>query len=181
MNKNPYIDMRDMMKKMRNAQKGIYETPKSLSDKKDPSTRDLVGKMRRLNEDVQQQQPQQMNKNILGNNIATHFDQENQESMMNKAFADLDVTLEYEPLEIYDNRDETGNENAVAILWGGSIGDQVNWHYTVTIDKSVSGVEIDYVPSYDRNIPENKRVIEEIEKYFDTFSQWWIDNLIQNK
>lgn len=165
--KNPYLDMRKMMKNMRNAQNGIFETSKTIESntpKKQLTARDLLGKMRTLNEETEEEQ------NVLGTNKKTDFDQHDEEAKMVQAFKDLEVVLKFDELEVFDK----------AVFWGGTIDDQVQWVYMVTPDETSSKFKINYTKDYDINAKQNEKVLKRIEEYYNNnFFKYWRNNLIQ--
>jgi hypothetical protein len=164
--KNPYLDMRKMMKNMRNAQNGIFETSKTISSntpKKQLTTRDLLGKMRTLNEETEEE------KNVLGVNKKTDFDQHDEETKMTDSFKDLEVVIDFNELEVYDK----------AVFFSGTIDGQVQWVYTVTPDERSSKFEINYADDYDPNAKENEKILKRIEEYYNNFYRYWRNNIIQ--
>jgi len=166
MHKDSYIDMRHMMQNMRNAQKGIIRETSNTSKEtiiKQPTTRDLLGKMRKLKEAAEQEEIG------LGNNKKTDYDQQIEEKKMSEDFKDLNVNLEFEELEVYDK----------GVFWGGNIDGQVQWVYKVTPDEITSGFEINHVPDFDINNEDNKKMMDKIEDYYDTFYKYWRNNIIQ--
>ena len=132
--------------------------------KKDMSMRDMLGKMRKIDEGnlrefVDQNQP----------DIATSIDKGSEENKMNDYFEDNNVTIEFEELKAYPN----------GVMFGGTIDGQLQFIYKVTPEEESSGVEINYLDSFDAQDPENEVVVKKVESYYDLFYKYWRDQLFK--
>lgn len=126
-------------------------------NKKELSTQDIVKKFRKnLNE---------MSGDMR--NRKTVYDQSREESNFKKNFDDLNVSIDFIPLEVYDN----------LILWGGTVDGMIQFVYKVTRDDKTSGVEFNYLDEFTVDNPDNDEIIERIENYYDQFYRYWRDNI----
>lgn len=146
-------DMRKFIGYMK-GKKPISVINNTINEKKDMSIRDMLGKMRRLNEDA---------------SITTSIDISNEENKLNNYFKDNNVTIEFEDLKIYPN----------GVIFGGIIDNQIQFVYKVTPDENTSGIEIDYLDNFDSQDPENEEVVKKIESYYDIFYKYWRENILQ--
>jgi hypothetical protein len=146
--------MTDRMKEILNI------TSKVKNKKADLTTRNLLGKMRELHE-----------QDDIGNgeNRKTIYDQSREEKKFRNNFDDLNVVIEFIPLEIYDNY----------VFWGGTIDGTIQFAYKVTPDEETSGVEFNYLEGFDPGNPDNEEIIDRIENYYDQFYKYWRDNIFQ--
>ena len=152
-------DIRNFLKKMRNAKNGIEYQPKEKINEaggRNLNMRQMLGKMRSLKE----QQPEPLE--------TTDTDQRKEEEKMNQFFNDDNVNIEYEPLEIYDN----------GIFWGGTIDGQLQWTFSVTPTEEGSGVEVNHLEDFDRDDPDNEKIIKKLESYYDGFYEFWRNNTL---
>lgn len=142
--------IRIFTKRMRNG----FELNEVNGDK-NLSIRDMLKLMRSLNED----------ENV---NKKTVYDQKNEEEKFLKFFNDLNVSIKFSELVIYDN----------LIFWGGTIDGIIQFIYKVTPDEATSGVEFNYLEDFTPDNPENDEIIGRIESYYDTFYKYWRNNIL---
>lgn len=130
--------------------------------KKDMTMRDMLGKMRtikdkplqNLNEDVQ-------------SNMSTSTDIKGEEDKMSNYFDQNNVTIEYDKLKVFSN----------GVFFSGTIDNQIQFVYKVTPQEDSSGVEINYLDSFDAQDKENEEVINKLEDYYNIFYKYWRDQL----
>ena len=159
-NKTTPNQMRVLLKRMReNNYSSIVE---SNVDKKNKNltTRDLLKITRNLNEDVNKKTRE---------NKKTVFDQTNEEQKFRNYFDDLNVNVKFIELEIYDD----------FIFWGGTINGIIQFVYKVTPQEATSGIEFNYLEDFTPDNPENEKIIEKIEDYYNIFYKYWRDNVLQ--
>lgn len=152
-------DIRNSLKKMRNYDKNTsesYESTKKLSS--DPSMRDMLKKMRKLNED-----------NKIKSEKTTTIDLERERQKLQDNFDDLEVNTEIVDFEVYDE----------AVFLSGVIDDEITFTYTVSPSEDASGIEWTATDEYDTETPENQEVIERLESYYKEFYKYWRDNELQ--
>ena len=156
------MDIRELQRRMRNAQKGVKEDYiKSNNPKpnKDMSMRDMLGKMRKLDEANLFE--------VTRVNKATTVDQNREEEKMNNYFRDIELDIQFDSIEIYEN----------SVIFTGSLSNGIEWVYTVTPDDQTSDVEIDYGNDFNADEENNKKSIEMIEAYYDQFYNYWTKNV----
>ena len=159
-NKTTPNQMRVLLKRMReNNYSSIVE---SNVDKKNKNltTRDLLKITRNLKEDVNKKTRE---------NKKTVFDQTNEEQKFRNYFDDLNVNVKFIELEIYDD----------FIFWGGTINGIIQFVYKVTPQEATSGIEFNYLEDFTPDNPENEKIIEKIEDYYNIFYKYWRDNVLQ--
>lgn len=105
----------------------------------------------------------------FGENKTIPSDQKQEEEKMNNYFNDLNVTINYKELEVFDN----------VVIWGGDIDGTIQFIYTVTPFENSSTYQINYTDEFDPENEDNKKIIEKIKNYYDTFYQYWKENIIQ--
>lgn len=125
-------------------------------EKKEMSMRDMLGKMRKLNEDAK-------------NNLATKIDIDREQHKMSEYFDNNNVTIEFEDLKLYPN----------GVIFGGDIDGQIQFVYKVTPEEKTSGIEVNYLDDFDPQDPENEEVVMKIESYYDIFYKYWRDQLFK--
>ena len=131
---------------------------KTKQNKKSATTRSLLKKMRSLNE-----------QEGAGENRKTVYDQTREERNFRNNIDDLNVTVEFIPLEVYDD----------FVFWGGTIDGVIQFAYKVTPDEETSGVEFNYLEDFNPENPDNEEIIERIENYYDQFYKYWRNNVLQ--
>lgn len=99
----------------------------------------------------------------------TSLDQKDQEEKMRQFFAQNNVTIEFEPLEVYDN----------GVFWGGTIDGQLGWVIKVTPHEETSGIDVEYLKDFNAQDPENEEIIKKLQHFYDSFYKYWRDNEIQ--
>lgn len=155
-NKNLYMEMRDLLKKMRKSTTdNIIE-----SDRDKGSARNLLNSIRNYNKIEIKEEPVEK---TLAN------DQEREEEKMRGYFQDLEVMIDFIELEIFEK----------GIFWGGTIDGVVQFVYKVTPDEKSSGFEIYYLEDFDKNNPDNEEISNRIERYYEEFFKFWRDNFLQ--
>lgn len=124
--------------------------------KKDMSMRDMMGKMRVLNEGE-------------GSEMGTSIDKAGEEGRMANYFEEDNVTIEYEDFHVHNN----------GVLLAGTIDGQIQFVYKVTPDEKTSGIEVNYLNNFDPLDPENEVVVKKVESYYDIFYKYWRDQLFK--
>lgn len=119
------------------------------------SVRDALKIMRNLNE-------------VENVNKKTVYDQKNEEEKFLNFFKDMNVSIKFSELVIYDN----------LIFWGGTIDGIIQFIYKVTPDEATSGVEFNYLEDFTPDNPENDEIIARVESYYDTFYKYWRNNML---
>jgi hypothetical protein len=157
--KNTPIQMREFMKRMR---EGKFDTNSKPTSQKNLSVRDML----KITRDIQQGK---ININEAENK-KTSYDQPNEEEKFRNFFSDMNVSIKFIDLEVYDN----------LVFWGGTIDGVIQFVYKVTPDESTSGVEFNYLPDFSPDNPENDEITGRIESYFDNFYKYWRDNVISS-
>ena len=158
-NKTTPNQMRILMKRMRDGNNVCFDSKINETPRKDLNMRDMLKITRRLNEDDQ-------NKAL---NKKTVYDQATEEEKMLNFFKEMNVNLKFIPLEVYDN----------LVFWGGTVDGVIRYVYTVTPDDSTSNVEFDYSEDFSPDDPKNDEIIKKLEEYYDIFSKYWQNNMIQ--
>lgn len=118
------------------------------------SIQEMVKQMRQLNE---------------RKSLKTVYDQSQEEDKFRKNMNDLNVTVDFIPLKVYDDY----------IFWGGTIDGIIQFVYKVTPDEQTSGVEFNYLDDFSVDNPDNDEIVKRIENYYDQFYQYWRDNIFQ--
>jgi hypothetical protein len=127
--------------------------------KKQPTTQDYVRRMRLINEQ----------ENDERKNLKTVYDQTREEKNFRKNIDDLNVTVDFIPLEVYDD----------FVFWGGTIDGTIQFVYKVTPDEDTSGVEFNYLEDFNPENEDNEEIIERIENYYDQFYKYWRNNILE--
>jgi hypothetical protein len=148
--------------------------------KKEMSMREMLGKMRKLNEEAlpaqqvqQQPQPQPQaqapaQQQAVERPVSAQEEKGYQEKMLNY-FQEDNVHIEFSKLLVYDE----------GVFWGGTVDNQLQFTYTVTPDETTSGVQVNYLPGFDKNDPDNQKIVDKLEVYYDEFYQYWRDNELE--
>ena len=162
MSKTGPNEMRILLERMRS---GKNKNPGALTEVKlnaNPTMRDMLKITRGINEQIegeqQAQEPRINKKNV--------FDQTREEDKFRQFFENMNVNIQFVELEIYGD----------LMFWGGTVDGMIQFIYKVTPDEGTSGVEFNYLESFDRNNPDNQKLIEMIESYYDSFYKYWRDN-----
>jgi len=160
-NKTSPNQMRIFMKRIR---EGNYEANETTKEpKKDLSVRDMLKITRSINEDTNNGEQK------LSQNKKTVYDQSKEEEKFNDFFRDMNVSIKFIDLEIYDN----------LVFWGGTIDGVIQFVFKVTPDEKTSGVEFNYLEDFSPDNPENDEIVGRIESYYDTFFKYWRNNMLQ--
>lgn len=158
--KTPPNLMRTLLKRMRNKDYVVGES-RVEKPEKNLTIRDMLKITRRLNEDAIQRS---LNKKTV-------YDQSREEERFKLEFKDLNVSIKFIDLEVYDN----------LVFWGGTIDGVIQFIYKVTPDEKTSGVEFNYVEDFSPDNPENDEIVERIESYYDSFYKYWRDNVLSDR
>lgn len=154
------IEMRKYLAYMRSGTPIISAKDKVDETKNNDMTmRDMLGKMRKIKD----KPLLNLNEGDVSSNQATGIDQSEEESKIRKYFYTNNVTIEFQPLEIFP----TG------VIFGGTIDGQIQFVYKVTHEEATSGVEVNYLEGFDAQDPENEEVIKKVEDYYNVFYKYW--------
>lgn len=148
-------EMRDMIGVMRGKLIEYNVPNKNGRIYEEPSMRDMLKKTRDLNEGI---------------NKKTIYDQEEEEKKFLNFFDDINVSVKFNELKIFDD----------LVFWGGTIDGIIQFVYKVTLDDATSGVEFNYLEDFTPDNPENDEIIDRIDNYYDIFYRYWADNIINN-
>lgn len=147
----------NMIKRITEINNRVNSVKKDNKQKeKNISTQDLIRKMRKVNEEDRI-------------NRKTAQDQQREEENFRKNLEDLNVVVEFEDLEVYDD----------FIFWGGTIDGIIQFTYKVTPDEKTSGIEFNYLEDFSVDNPDNEEIVERIQSYYDQFYKYWRDNIFQ--
>ena len=102
-------------------------------------------------------------------NKETVYDQAKEEEKFRNYFNDMNVDIKFSELKVYDN----------LIVWGGTIDGVIQFAYTVTPDEKTTKITYKYLPDFTADNPDNDKIIEKIESYFDIFYKYWRNNVLQ--
>lgn len=140
----------------------MKKTNENIQPKSKPSVRDMLKITRsiKLNEEEKEVVSDRVNK-------ATSADQNKEEEKFLNHFSDLNVTVDFIPLEVYDD----------IVFWGGTIDGAVQFLYKITPFEKTSGIEFNYLEDFSVDNPDNEEIIDRIESYYDSFYKYWRDNL----
>ena len=138
-----------------------------VTERMDLSPRQLLAKMRKLNEVDDEENND--NQEDLGANVKTDLDQSEEEKKFIDYFNDLNVSIDFTDLEIFEK----------GVFWGGTIDKQLQFVYRVSDSETNSGYDINYLEDFDPNQEDNAEVIKRIESYYDIFYKYWRDNILQ--
>lgn len=166
-------DLFSEQKRIQKISQRISGIPKSLlrggtsgsSNKitEDNRTKFLVKKLRSLTE-------QEEDLDSVGlKNMKTVYDQSREENNFKRFFEDLNVTVKFEDLKVYNDK----------IFWGGTIDNIIQFAYKVTPDENTSGVEFNYLEDFTVDNPDNQEIVDRIESYYNTFYKYWRNNILQ--
>jgi hypothetical protein len=150
--------MRILLRRMR-GEKYVAESKKE--SEKNLNMRDMLKITRKLNEQDERTQDVQNKKTV--------FDQQAEENKFKNFFKDLNVNVKFDELKVFDN----------LVFWGGIIDGIIVFTYSVTPDERTSKVTFDYLPDFSPDNPENDEIIKRVKAYYDTFYEYWKDNVVQ--
>jgi len=149
---------------MKRIREGKYEASESSEEmKKDLSIQDMLKITRKINEDVN------TGEDKTAQNKKTVYDQSREEEKFTDFFRDMNVSIKFIDLEIYDN----------LVFWGGTVDGVIQFVYKVTPDEKTSGVEFNYLEDFSPDNPENDEIVGRIESYYDNFYKYWRNNMLQ--
>jgi hypothetical protein len=141
-----------------------------VSERMDLSPRELLRKMRKLNEVDDENNNNQDDNEDLGTNLKTDLDQEEEEKKFREYFNDLQVDIDFTALDVYEK----------GVFFGGNIDKQIEFVYRITDSETTSGYDINYLQDFDPNQEDNAEVIKRIESYYNIFYKYWRDNVLEN-
>jgi hypothetical protein len=144
-----------------------------VTERMNLSPRQLLAKMRKLNEvdDEENNTNDDGNQEDLGNNMKTDLDVQEEEKKFTDYFNDLNVSVDFADLEIFEK----------GVFFGGTIDGQIQFVLKVGPNESTSGYDINYLEDFDPNQEDNAEVIKRIESYYDIFYKYWRDNILQKE
>jgi hypothetical protein len=154
-------EMRKMIGRMRG--KPVIKEEDSNKPTKNMDVRDMLKITRDIHEGVVN-----LKEEILQDK-ETVFDQSIEEEKFRNFFNDMNVSIKFIDLEVFDD----------FIFWGGTVDGVIQFVYKVTPDENTSGVEFNYLEDFSPDNPENEEIIGRIESYFDNFYKYWRDNVLQ--
>ncbi len=161
--------------------KKIEFQPSNVLEKALSAARDLIAEYLRgvkgLNvtgEDVQnyfQSMISQFGRSVMNEdeNKETMFDQSMEEEKFRNFFNDMNVSIKFIDLEVFDN----------LVFWGGTINGIIQFVYKVTPEEDSSGVEFNYLEDFSPDNPENDEIVGRVESYFDNFYKFWETNVLE--
>jgi len=110
----------------------------------------------------------------IGDNMKSPNDQKNQESKMLRIFDNMpnneSVSVTFFDLYVYDK----------LVYFGGVVDGTIEFTYQVTPDEKESGVSFDYLPDFVPDNPKNDEIINRIENYYNTFSEYWRNEILND-
>ena len=159
--------------------KKIDFKPSEVLEKALSASRDLIAEYLRgvkgLNvtgEDVQNYFHGMLTKfgNVMNEdeNKETVYDKSMEEEKFRNFFNDMNVSIKFIDLEIFDN----------LVFWGGTINGIIQFVYKVTPEEESSGVEFNYLEDFSPDNPENDEIVGRVESYFDNFYKFWRTNVL---
>ena len=157
--------MRIFMKRIR---EGKYVPQMKGTTKHELTMRDMLKITRKLNEDVEEPENTEGQKSTEVSK-KTVYDQGEEEEKFRNYFNDMNVDVKFSELKVYDNM----------IFWGGTIDGVIQFAYTVTPDEKTTKITYKYLPDFTADNPDNDKIIEKIESYFDIFYKYWRNNVLQ--
>ncbi len=138
-----------------------FEKRYSFEPKKQPvkemSMREMLGKMRVLNEDQRRTISQ------------AEIDREHEK--MQNYFADDGVDIQFQDFDIEPN----------GVFMSGTIDGQLQFAYKVTPQERDSKAEVNYLDGFDSTDPDNDNLIKKVQNYYNDFKKYWIENELQLK
>lgn len=131
---------------------------------KEYTMRDLLKITRSLNEEKEE--------NEIGLNKITTIDQKNEENKFLALFDNMPenetVSVIFFDLYVYDN----------LIFWGGVVDGVIEFTYQVTKEENSSGVMFDFLEEYSPDNPKYDEIIKRIENYYNKFSEYWRNEVL---
>jgi len=172
-----YIEMRELLKRIRNVNKGIEYIPKKSQQINEGGRNMTIREMkRRMHQSESKYYKNEVNevddKDLMGGKQEMSSTEENNEQEKLKNFLrNNNVTIEFEPFEKYQN----------GVFWGGTIDGQIMFVYRVTPEEVSSGIDIEYLEGFDPNDPENNEIIEKLKRHYNDFYKYWRDTQFYSK
>lgn len=158
-------DMRVLLGRLRTGNPNYGRDLSKTNEKNKVITvREMLGNLRKLNEEFTNS-PEQKN---LKNN-ATDFDKKYWIDRFNAFFDDLNITINNDDvfdLEVYDDY----------VFWGAAILGQIQFLFAVTEDENTSGVQFNYAKDFNANNEDNQEIIKRIEVFYEEFADYWRKN-----
>lgn len=170
-----YIEMRELLNRIRHANKGIEYTSKKSMEHNENNGNLTIREMKwriQKSEYFKNNISEADENELMGDREEISFEDEIKEQEKLKNYLrNNNVTIKFEPLEIYQN----------GVFWGGTIDGQIMFAYRVTPEESTSGIDIEYLEGFDPNDPENNEIIEKLKRYYNDFYKYWRDSEIYSK
>ena len=157
-------DMRVLLGRMR-TNDGKFGDLTETKKKKELTTRELLAKTRKLNEDFANEAEEDKK------NKATNFDNEYWVDRFNKFFNDLNITIKPEDVFKLKITDDFA-------FWGANILKQIQFLYAVTGEDDTSGIQYNYAEDFNAENEDNVKIVERIEKFYDQFSDYCRKNYL---
>ena len=157
---------------MKRLREGKYEQDEQQNtSKKDLNVRDMLKITRnfKMNEDVVPGNATAED-NVPAENKETAYDQTEEEEKFRNYFDDMNVDIKFIPLQIFQN----------LIYWGGTIDGVIQFKYKVTPDEKSKKIELNYLPDFTADNPDNDLIVKKIESYFDIFYKYWRNNILNS-
>jgi len=148
-----YNDTRKMLRYMRGKEKPQNQTNES-PEKKELSVRDMLSITRH----------KRINESQLPIDVP-ELDQKTEEEKMNNAFREFQVSIEYDDLVLFRN----------AVAFSGKIDEKIGFLFTVSPDEDQSKSSYEFTEDFDDSNPENQKVINKLDSYYDEFYVYWRD------
>jgi hypothetical protein len=143
-----------------------YVVESKTEAKKNLNMRDMLKITRKLNEQVGDENNDEK-KLINRENV---FDQREEEEKLESFFDDLNVSIQFNDLKVYDD----------LVFWSGVVNGIIEFAFTVTPYDDTSAVTFDYTKEFSPDNPDNDLIIKKLETYYDTiFKKYWKSNMIQ--
>jgi len=171
-----YIEMRELLKRVRNASKGVdYKAKPQINEShKNMSVREMKRRMQRSQFDYYKNDVNEDDNasEIMGGRqeMSQEDEQKEQEKLLNY-LQNNNATVDFKDYETYEK----------GVHWGGVINGQIVFAYRVASDDQFSGVDVEYLEGFDPNDPENNEIIEKIKRYYNDFKTNWRDSQYYTK
>lgn len=159
-----YLDFKKSLNRIRKIKNGKFDFSTSKINEgrtknKNLTVRDFLNRAKKLKEE----DDQVMEKTI------TPLDRKKEEEKLQNNFNDLEVNVVMENFEVYDD----------GVFLSGSIDDQITFTFSVTPSEDSSGIEWTAAEDFDSQNPDNQKVVERLENYYNEFYEFWRDNELQ--
>ena len=157
---NNYSDTKKMLRKMDNANKGIYEDLSDLKPIKFNKPQTMRESLKLMREAIETSDKEK----------TTERDMRDEEDRMQNFFAEQNVHIEFKVLDVFDN----------SVFAGGVINRQIQFIYKISTMDGENGVKIETLDDFNEKDPNNGEIIKKIESYYDTFYKYWEDNILSD-